>query len=50
MDDYEMALQLVKSIQDAENNDQDDLADELRADLAGINERLVADGWAAVEA
>ena len=49
-DDFEIAQQIVNSIQDAEANDQAALADELRAILAEINGRLAANAWAWVEA
>ena len=49
MDDFSYAQQLVKSIRDAETNDQNELAEGLRSSLAEVNERLVADGWRIVE-
>lgn len=47
-DDFEFAQQLVKSIRDAESNDQAALAASLRETLAEVNERLIAAGFAAV--
>ena len=50
MDILEQAEQTVKSIHDAEGNDNHELAAKLRAHLAEINEILAADGFAPIEA
>lgn len=43
MDDFDLAQQLVKSLHDAENNQQEELAASLRVELAEVNARLLGD-------
>jgi hypothetical protein len=48
MDDLDLAQQLEKSLLDAVNNDQHDLAEKLRDALHDVNERIVLGGFAPV--
>jgi hypothetical protein len=49
MDYFEDAAQIIDSIHDAKNNEDHALARALRADLANLNNRIVADGFEPME-
>lgn len=50
MDNYELALQIAKSLQDARTNENSELVRKLEAELAEINVELAAEGFAPVKA